>query len=189
MKKLFGVCIVALSVMCISSCKKKADSTIIITEKQPIIIKDAKPKKMGDYKQSRAVEWIGNRYTIETQLAAVDSLPLAADGATKYYDNRITLRIVRADGTDFFKKTFTKTYFKEYVDDIYYKDGAMLGIVFDKVEGNTLVFAASVGNPDKSSDEYVPLVLKIDNFGNVSVSKDTNLDTDVEQSEEEEDGV
>ncbi|MGV2541533.1 DUF4738 domain-containing protein, partial [Bacillus pumilus] len=56
--------------------------------------------------------------------------------------------------------------------------------------GNRLLFAASVGNPDKSSDEYVPLVLRIDNFGNVTVFKDTRLDTESDtQQEEDDDGV
>jgi len=32
-------------------------------------------------------------------------------------------------------------------------------------------FAASVGSPDKSSDEYVPLVLTVNNLGTVSISK------------------
>lgn len=189
MKNLLGVCLVAFSLLTVCSCKKEKNNTIIITEKKPLIIKDSQPHKMGDYKQSRTIDWVGNKYTVETQLTADNSLPLAKDGIVRYYDNRITLRIVRSDGTDFLKKSFTKVFFKDYVDNIYYTDGALLGIVFVKAEGNHLVFAASVGNPDKSSDEYVPLVLKINNFGNVTVSKDTRLDTEAEGTEEEEDGV
>lgn len=94
------------------------------------------------------------------------------------------MRVVRADGTEFFKEEFTKSFFKKFVDDIYYKKGGLLGIVFVKAEGNFLLFAASVGNPDKSSDEYVPLMLKIDNFGNVSVSKDAKLGIDLETADE-----
>ncbi|MEE1346513.1 MAG: DUF4738 domain-containing protein, partial [Bacteroidales bacterium] len=37
--------------------------------------------------------------------------------------------------------------------------------------------AVSVGSPDKSSDDYVPLLIKIGRTGSVSVSKDTRLDT------------
>lgn len=189
MKNLFVLCAVGILVLLAVSCSEEKKNTIIISKKKPTLVHQAKIKKMGDYTQTRAVEWLGNKYTLETQLAADDSLPLAKDGASRYYDNRITLRIVRADGTSFFRKSFTKSFFKEYTDDIYYKDGALLGIVFVGAEGRQLVFAASVGNPDKSSDEYVPLVLKIDNFGNVSVSKDTQLDTTVDESAEEEDGV
>ena len=60
---------------------------------------------------------------------------------------------------------------------IFILNSALLGIVFDKAEGDNLVFAASVGSPDRMSDEYVPLVLKISRFGDVRISKDTQMDT------------
>ena len=62
----------------------------------------------------------------------------------------------------------------------------MLGIVFDKVEGNNLIFAVSIGSPDKMSDEYVPLVMKISNLGAVSIQKDTLLDTGNTEGDESE---
>lgn len=181
MKKILKLFLV-VGLILLASCKEKKESTIIITEK-PKPAAPSAPKKMGDYKQTRRVEWRGGVYTIETQLMAVDSLPLAKDGNQKYYDNKINLRIVRADGSVFFQRDFTKSYFKSYVDDIYYKDGALLGIVFVKAEEDALCFAASVGSPDKSSDEYVPLVLRINNLGAISVSKDTQLDTGGEEEE------
>ena len=96
---------------------------------------------------------------------------------SKFYDNTITLEIKRKDGSVFFSRTFKKADFDSKVDDIYKKNSVLLGIVLDVVEGNRLVFAASVGSPDKMSDEYVPLVLKIDNLGGVAISKDSQLDT------------
>ncbi len=189
MKRLLDICVMAVAFLTLSSCSEKKSNTIIITKKRPEIAKTSVTRKMGDYSQERKTEWLGKQYTIETKLSADESLPLASDGFSKYYDNRIMLRVVRADGTEFLKKEFTKSFFREYINDTYYKDGALLGIVFVQAEGRYLLFAASVGNPDKSSDEYVPLVLKIDNFGNVSISKDTQLDTDSEMVDEEEDGV
>lgn len=189
MKSLLGVCFMAILAMAVTSCKEKKTDTIIITKKKPAAAQAPKVLKMGDYTQSQTTTWMGSKYTIETQLAADDSLPLASDGTSRYYDNRITLRVIRADGSVFLKKSFTKSYFKSYVDDIYYKNGALLGIVFVNAKGNYLNFAASVGNPDKSSDEYVPLVLKVDNFGNVTISKDTQLDTDEDMADDAEDGV
>ncbi len=178
------------SALTVASCSEKKKDNIIITKKKPTIVKPAKPKKMGDYTQSRTVEWLGNKYTVESKLMADESLPLATDGAAKYYDNRVSLRIMRADGSEFFKRTFAKTDFEKYVDNIYYKSGALLGIVYVETSDNVLTFAASVGNPDKSSDEYVPLVLKVDRFGNVSISKDTQMDTTTDMEEpEEDDGV
>ena len=76
--------------------------------------------------------------------------------------------------------------------------GALLGIVFDKAEGNNLCFAASVGSPDITSDEYLPLVLRISRMGAVSISNDQVLDTEStssasstskEESEDDEEGV
>lgn len=189
MKRILGLCTMSLAVLTLMSCSKKKPDTIIIAKKKPTVTKVQQTRKMGDYSQTRKTEWVGKRYTIETELKADTSLPLASDGFVRYYDNSVTLKIIRADGTFFLNKTFDKSYFKSYVDNFYYKNGALLGIVFVRAEGNHLVFAASVGNPDKSSDEYVPLVLKIDNFGNVTVLKDTKLDTDSDTMEEDEDGV
>jgi len=112
------------------------------------------------------------------QRKADESLPLADDGqGNKYYDNRITVKVTRKDGSEFFNRTFSKDDFDAYVDPLYKKNSALLGIVFDKAEGDYLVFAASVGSPDRMSDEYVPLVLKISRFGDVRISKDTQMDT------------
>ncbi|WP_390883979.1 DUF4738 domain-containing protein [Hoylesella loescheii] len=78
--------------------------------------------------------------------------------------------------------------------DASYKGGALLGVVYDKCDNDYLYFAASVGSPDKSSDEYVPLVVKISRFGDVSIKKDATLDTQSEMGTnnttiEEEEGV
>ena len=60
------------------------------------------------------------------------------------------------------------------------------GFVFDKVDGNFLDFAASVCLPQ--TDEYIPLAVKIDNYGNLSIKRDTEMDTNGggDQQEEEE---
>lgn len=189
MNKLYHIALLTMAMLTLVACSKKKEPTIIITKK-PQVVKPSKPQKMGDYSQKRTVSWLGSEYTVVSTLKADPDLPLAADGNTRYFDNRITLEILRKDGTSFFKRSFQKEDFHQYVDDIYYKHGALLGIVLVKADGNLLYFAASVGNPDKSSDEYVPLVVKVDNFGNVSIAKDTQLDTGAEEEEEaEEDGV
>jgi hypothetical protein len=40
-----------------------------------------------------------------------------------------------------------------------------------------MYFAASVGSPDKLSDEYIPLVVKVSRTGNASVLKDAQFDS------------
>lgn len=181
----------------LQSCKEKKQSNVIITTK-PVEEKKLPTQKVGDYEMETPVDWVGSTYQVVVERKADESLPLADDGqGNKYFDNRISVRVVRKDGSEFFNRTFTKEDFSAYVDALYKKNSALLGIVLDKAEGDYLVFAASVGSPDKMSDEYVPLVLKISRFGDVSVSKDTQMDISSDQQgqpqlpaeDEEEDGV
>lgn len=160
------------------SCKEKQPTNDIIISKP---VEKPKPKaieKMGDYDQTIEVPWVGSTYRVVVERKADTSLPVVDDGAgNKYYDNTISVRIIRQDNSEFFNRTFSKQDFISYVDDIYKKNSALLGIVLDKAEGDYVRFAASVGSPDKNSDEYVPLVMKISRFGDVSISKDTQMDT------------
>lgn len=174
----------ALLCVAVGGCKEKKQTADIITTKPKV--EAPKPvQEIGDYDQDVAVDWGGSDYTVRMQRTADKSLPVVDDGfGTRFFDTQITLRITRKDGSDFFARTFTKSDFSAYVDAAFLKRSALLGIVFDKVEGDCLRFAASVGSPDKTSDEYVPLVLKISRGGSVSMSKDTQLDTENIGSEE-----
>lgn len=185
--------LVTMSVaFCLASCGGKKEKTDIIARK-PIVVRAKETRAMGDHRESRKVQWIGASYTVDTEFKADKSLPLISDGEQKYYDNRATVKILRKDGTVFFNRTFSKADFINQID-ASYKDGALLGVVYDKCDGDNMYFAASVGSPDKSSDEYVPLVVKISRFGDVSIKKDATLDTQSEMGTsnttiEEEEGV
>lgn len=184
--------IAALMSVAVGGCKEKKQTTDIITTK-PKAEAPRPVQEIGDYDQDVTVDWGGTNYTVRMQRVADRSLPIVDDGTgSRYYDNKITLRVTRNDGSDFFAKTFTKSDFNAYVDAAFSKNSALLGIVFDKVEDGVLRFAASVGSPDKASDEFVPLVMKISRSGSVSISKDTQLDTENTREIEEyddEDGV
>ena len=182
----------ALLSVAVGGCKEKKKTTDIITTKPKV--EAPKPvQEIGDYDQDVSVDWGGSNYTVRMQRLADRSLPIVDDGTgIRYYDNKITLRVTRNDGNEFFAKTFTKSDFNAYVDAAFSKNSALLGIVFDKVEDGVLRFAASVGSPDKASDEFVPLVMKISRSGSVSISKDTQLDTENTREIDEyddEDGV
>lgn len=177
------------------SCKEKKVQTDIITTK-PVVEKAKPTQVMGDYEQTIPVDWVGSTYQIVTHREADKSLPVIVEGqGEKYYDNRISVRIVRKDGSVFFTRTFTKDDFASCVGASYRSNSALLGIVFDKAETDHLVFAASVGSPDQSSDDYVPLVVRISRHGDVTMSKDTQLDTgavgddDAAVGADDEDGV
>ncbi len=201
MKKSAILLLVAtLATIAIVSCKEKKTSEHIITTKPVEEVK--KPtQEIGNYDMTTPVDWVGSTYQVVVERKADHSLPLADDGqGNKYFDNRISLKILRKDGSVFFSRVFTKNDFSRYVDALYQKNSALLGIVLDRAETDHLIFAASVGSPDKMSDEYVPLVMKISRFGDVSISKDTQMDTGSIESggeqpasneitEEDEDGV
>ena len=65
----------------------------------------------------------------------------------------------------------------------------MLGIVFDKTNGNDLIFAGSIGSPARTSDEYIPLKITLSRMGNITIEKDIDIEASPEQTTDEEDGV
>ena len=171
MKKTLLLASLALVAAFVTGCKEEKNSNIIITQK-PKPIKPKATQKMGDYEQTMKVNWLDGAYT-------------------KYFDNIIRLRVVRADGTTFYSHTFSKKDFNSCLTEQYRKNGALLGIVYVKCDDNYLYFAASVGSPDKSSDEYIPLVLKLHRLGSIQITKDTQLDTadDVDMEDDDDEGV
>lgn len=170
--------VVALSVV---ACGNKKQNNDIIAKK-PVVKAPASPVKMQDYNHRESVNWLGQQYGIAINRRADTSLPLVTDdGGGKYYDNRIEVRVTRPDGSVFFDRAFTKTDFAAQVGDDYINKSALLGIVIDRVEGENVVLAASVGSPDVLSDEYVPLLITVSRTGGVSISKDTRLDSDMEE--------
>ena len=49
--------------------------------------------------------------------------------------------------------------------------------MFDTVENGRLKFGASVGSPDPTSDEFVPIEVLIDRQGKISFQNATSLDS------------
>ena len=174
MKIYTSLALILLTVMLCFSCKEEKKAQTV--RKVQKVVEPKGPRAMGDNTVSRKVGWVGGIYTVEVKRHADKRLAKASDGSHDYYDNKISVRILRQNGSEFFSREFTKADFKAKVDDQYYQKGALLGIVFVCPEGTDLIFAASVGNPDKSSDEYVPLVLKISKLGTVTVTQDEDLE-------------
>ncbi len=184
MNRLASVLTIML-LLALMGCSKKKESNIIIAKTEKATPPQA-PVATGNRRLSNEVEWVGNRYKIETALEADSSLALASDGSRRYYDNCVKVSIIRADGSHFFDKSFTKTDFKSCVEPSFFKDGALLAVVFLNAEGKQLRFVATVGNPDSSSDESQSVLMKIDNFGNVRIEKGDVLDNMGEEFADEE---
>jgi hypothetical protein len=150
------------------------------------------PVKMQDYRQVTDIKWLDKKYQVEVIRTPDDSLRMVKDETgQKFVDNRISLRIIRADGSVFFNRSFTKAAFENLLNDDYRKTGILEGLVYDKVEGNNVFFAASVCHPQ--TDEYIPLVVSVSNFGDVGIKLDSQLDTNggnnMENKEVEDDEI
>ncbi len=184
---------VVLFALMVVGCAKKKQSTNIIVEKTEAP-KPSAPIRMQNYTQTRDVQWLNRDYQVEVKRVPDDSLQMVKDEiGQKFVDNRITIRVIRADGSVFFNRSFTKAAFEQFLDDDYRNTGILEGLVFDKTDGNHLVFAASVCHPQ--TDEYIPLVLKVSNLGAINITPDTQLDTNSGSNDanirntEEEEGV
>ena len=162
----------------ITSCKEEKKSDNIITKIKPKPKASHQPQQLSNFKYQKNIEWLGKNYTILIERHADKSLPMVADSyEKKYYDNKITLTILHSDGTKFFNKTFQKDDFKAFAHNKYVKNGALIGLMFDRIEGNVLKFGASIGSPDPNSDEFIPIDVNINNLGNMSVTSSVELDT------------
>ena len=168
--------------------KKKSNDIIVKRVETP---KPQGPIRMQEYQQTKDIQWLKKDYQVEVRRVADDSLRMVKDeNGQLFVDNRITIRVLRSDGSIFFNQTFTKAAFEKYLDNDYRETGILEGLVFDKVDGPQLVFAASVSHPQ--TDEYIPMVVTVSNFGTVGIRPDTELDTSGSlppTSGEEEEGV
>jgi hypothetical protein len=185
-KQLTIVALVGLAVL--TGCKEKKQTQDIIAPKIEAP-KVQTPIRMQPYNDTRTVAWLGKEYKVLVNRAASDSLPMVKDETgQEFVDNVIKLQVLRADGSVAISKVFTKATFMSYIDANYQKAGILEGLVFDEVDGQNLEFAASVSLPQ--TDEYIPLEVKIDNFGNVRIERDSEMDTSgTGEADEESDEV
>lgn len=177
----------------LAGCKEKKQTQDIIAPRLEVQ-KPSGPIRMQPYSDERSVEWLGKEYKVEVKRTPDDSLHMVKDETgQQFVDNRIVLVVRRADGSVAIQKTFTKAAFENYIDASYRQQGILEGLVFDVVDGQQLGFAASVCLPQ--TDEYIPLEVRIDNFGNVTIRRDSEMDTNGGGDEEtapslaEEEGV
>ncbi len=182
MKTISTFLIIVTAACIISSCSgKKTDDNIItkrIEKKAP-----SAPIKMQEYEQTKEVDWLNNTYICKIERTPDDSLKMVKDeNGQLFVDNRISLAVKRNDGSVFFKRTFTKKDFNSCLDDDYRNTGILEGLVFDRAEGSDLYFAASVSHPQ--TDEYIPLVVRLNRMGNVEISRDTQLDISAIEEED-----
>lgn len=171
-----GITIIICSLLLFGACSKKKDNeTIIVKMEKPVAPKGV--KKQQDFESSYQAKWGDKTYSIRVKRMCDTSLPKVSDDkGQKYYDNKFLLTVTREDASVFCEHVFSKDDFVKYCSSECGRQGSMLGLVFDRVEPNALVFAASLGSPDQLSDEFEPFVLRISRFDEVHIERDTNPD-------------
>ena len=180
MKRLVKIVFFSALAVLIASCSEKKKHEDIIAPKVETPKLQA-PVRMQEYNQTTDVKWLNKSYQVVVSRTPDDSLRMVKDETgQKFVDNRISLRIIRADGSVFFSKSFTKAAFEGLLNDDYRKTGILEGFVFDRVEGNNLFFAASVSHP-QTDDEYIPMVVTVSNLGDVGIRLDNQMDTTGEE--------
>ena len=183
MKRLSLMLAAVLALGLLTGCKQKKQTEDIIVHKTETP-KPQAPIRMEPYNQEKDFKWLDRDYQVNISRTPDDSLRMVKDETgQKYVDNRISLKIIRPDGSVFFSRTFTKAAFDSFLNDDYRKTGILEGFVYDKVEGNNLFFAASVCHPQ--TDEYIPMVVTVSNFGDVGIKLDNQMDTNGENPEDD----
>ncbi len=186
-RNLFVYTLLALAVLMTACSEKKKSKDIIAPRIVKVVPKE--PIPMQAYDDERVVDWIGKKYHVAIHREPKDSLPMVKDeNGQKFVDNLFTLVVSREDGSVFYSKQFVKASVDKYLDDNYRKNGIFEGLVFDRVDGDCLVFAGSVGLPQ--TDEYIPLVIRLSRMSKLEIMRDTQMDTmpptlSQEQSSEE----
>lgn len=171
MRKLFPLTLTLLAAMLtINSCKeKKKSDDIIIAKYVPTELKA--PIRMTTDTRHTNVEWLNRNYNVTTTRIAADSLPMLKDeNGQEYVDNRVTVSVTRADGTNMFNRTFTKESFTSYLDDNYRRNSLLENIVFHGEKDDLLKFGAVVSLPG-SDDEFIPLDMFIDRNGGLTIQQ------------------
>ena len=175
MKHLLPILLAASFVM-LEACEEKKKSTDIITTKY-VPKKPQPPIAMPAESMSNTVQWMGQSYTVKVDRTPADSLALVKDeNHQPYIDNYVKVVVLRQDGSELFKQTFTKTSFSDYIDDTFRKNGILAGIRFDEVETAGLEFSVVIALPDAVDDVFVPLDLVIDRQGHISITRDDDMD-------------
>ena len=99
MKRIDYILIGLLAISSLTACTEKKKSNIIIAPKPVAKVVNKATQKMSDYEQTREADWVGSHYKVVVKRSSDKELPvLQLDENTKYYDNRISVKVLRRQG-------------------------------------------------------------------------------------------
>ena len=113
----------------------------------------------------------GKKYQFSVLREPAKDLPQVKSDMGLFLDNRITVKILRENGSKLFEKVFTKKDFAEYLTEEYLSHSVLEGLVFDDVstsEKNVLTLVASVSYP--MTDLYTPFSIVVSETGKMTLS-------------------
>jgi len=176
--------------MVLTACKDKkpVDEKLIIAD-YDMPEPSASVVTMAAETVPQEVEWgEGRKYVVTVVRQPADSLPLLTDEiGQKYKDNLISVTVERADKSQFFHRTFSKSSFANWLDSDYQRHALLAGIRFLRIENDELVFTAWLNYPGATDDESVELRMRISRFGEVVIQRYSENDRDdLEQMEQKE---
>lgn len=165
---LLTVLVAAAVVSCKGGDDKKVDNIIV----NKVVQKPKSgPQRMESKDIDDTIRWVDdNLYRYKISRHSSDSLAIVENAGQKYYDNKVSLTILRPDGSVFFNKTFTKKNFSSNIPEKYNAHGVLLGINLSKAEGGQLQFIVGVGSPDESLEDFYHVMLVVDTKGATSVA-------------------
>lgn len=174
-KKLYLIMTFVLALL--TSCGGGSGSTGLFgrSEAQPSEEEAPKgPQSMQDSDITVPVQ-VGSREFQSNVVRRPDSsLPMVTnEQGQKFVDNRITLRL-QEGSRQVVNREFTKADFAPFLDAEFQRNAILEGLVFDKVEGSIILYAASVAYPE--SDLYVPFQITVTTTGNISIAKSDVMD-------------
>jgi len=113
----------------------------------------------------------GKKYQLSVVREPSNELPHVKSDMGLFVDNKISVKILRENGTKLLEKVFTKNDFAAYLTTEYLSHSVLEGVVFDDEktgEKNVLTLVASVSYP--MTDLYTPFTIVVSDAGKITIS-------------------
>ena len=179
MKHIYGIA-VACGLL-VSSCGGKKTATVE-EEQQRVLQIDSvdaasgvQRMKVSQYNEDVTIG--GRAYHIAITREPDDAAPTVKSEVGTYVDNKVTLRISRADGSEWVNRTVRKSDFAAIMGDSYTRHFILEGLVYDEERTqneNRPVFATSISVP--MTDLYIPFIARVNASGQLEIVRDEDMD-------------